>query len=61
MICVKCNTDMMIDRTQFIVVGDQSANTETELYNVPIFKCKDTSCSEHDKEKRGEPIRLALS
>lgn len=60
MLCKACNTEMMIDRTEFLVVGDQSASTETELYNVPIFKCGSKSCTANNQPIRGEPIRLPL-
>lgn len=61
MLCPICNTEMMIDHTKFLVEGDESKETETKLFNLPIVTCNNPNCSAFREEREGEPIPLALS
>lgn len=63
MICPSCPAvkEMDICRTEFVVTGDNSPNTGTLLFNVPIFKCSNPDCKDKETERRGEPIPLEIS
>lgn len=60
MICEKCNVAMILTRAEFRVTGDESHETETSLFQVPIFRCINKGCAACDEEVTGEPVPIEI-
>lgn len=50
MICESCDCEMRIVGSTIKVTGDNSPDTETKLYRVQTFKCRNKNCP-HPQEK----------
>ena len=58
MLCKKCNTECFIDRTETIVEGDNSPDTETKVYKNLIYVCRNPKCTEFKKDIGEEKILI---
>lgn len=58
MICKKCGLEGMIDQVQHRVTGDNSPDTETHVFVVQKFVCRNPQCEDYGKEIGEEESRL---
>jgi hypothetical protein len=51
---------MILTRAEFKVTGDASPETETNLFQVPVFRCINKGCGACDEEVTGEPVPIEI-
>lgn len=49
MLCPKCKIVAQISSSKTVVEGDKSADTETKVFTVQEFSCRNKQCSENGK------------
>ena len=57
MVCKFCGNEMYITGSRIRVEGDNSPDTQTKVWRVLSFRCKNPRCG-HKDEEREEEIRL---
>lgn len=50
MICPVCGVEASITRSAYQVEGDKAPDTETKVYSVLHFSCRNKSCRMFDRE-----------
>ena len=48
--CNKCGTEAFINFSEIVVEGDESPETETKVFNVAHYLCRNKACSEYGCE-----------
>lgn len=48
--CPKCGLEAQINRSKTEVTGDNSPDTETKIFTVLTFVCRNPQCGEHQKQ-----------
>lgn len=59
-LCSSCGVLMDIDHVVYEMEGDESDKTETKLYTVPLYRCRNPACPRFGMISRGEPIPLPV-
>lgn len=58
MICPKCGVEAIIAGTRTEVVGDSSPTTQTEVYEVLSYQCRNAQCTAVGQEIGAEKIKI---
>lgn len=48
--CPKCGVEAAMMRTRTVAVGDQSPDTQTEIWTVMVYQCRNPGCPQHRKD-----------
>lgn len=58
MICSKCGLEGIIHSVEHRVTGDESPDTQTQVFVVQHFVCRNPQCEDFEKEIGEEESRL---
>ena len=50
MLCPVCNTQAIIASSEIKVTGDTSPDTETQIFRIHTFQCRNPKCSKYQKD-----------
>lgn len=58
MLCANCGVEAIIGATRTEVVGDESPSTQTEVYEVLSYRCRNPQCPQSGQEIGTERIKI---
>lgn len=58
MLCPYCNIVTKIERQRVEVEGDESPDTETRVYRILSFVCRNPKCAHHGEEVGETKVRI---
>lgn len=56
--CSKCGTEAFIKEAEIVVEGDESPDTETKVFNVAHFVCRNPKCTQYGNEIGTDKTRM---
>ena len=58
MVCPKCGAEAIIDGTRVEVSGDKSWATQTEVFEVMVYRCRNRRCEANGTEIGEDRIKI---